>query len=202
MVSSFGLPMERHRAASALAAELLARTAEVGPNVSQWPGLTTYRFTLPQNSQWSESQSLALYCVLQGRKRVIANGDEYQFNALSYSLIARGLRFESDIVEASVENPYLSFVLQIDPAIVRAVSSRISDQHMAKIKGECKQPSSQAVHVSQVDDNTLSAFLHFPITLRGNGPSCACSYSPARDHLPVDSSRAGGMHAPCSIGRT
>ncbi|MEJ8655013.1 AraC family transcriptional regulator [Streptomyces sp. MS1.AVA.4] len=105
--------------------ELLARTAEVGPNVSQWPGLTTYRFTLPQNSQWSESQSLALYCVLQGRKRVIANGDEYQFNALSYSLIARGLRFESDIVEASVENPYLSFVLQIDPAIVRAVSSRI-----------------------------------------------------------------------------
>ncbi|WP_423246987.1 AraC family transcriptional regulator N-terminal domain-containing protein [Streptomyces pratisoli] len=72
---------------------------------------------------------------------------------------------------------------------------------MAKIKGECKQPSSQAVHVSQVDDNTLSAFLHFFRSLSAEMDRRVL----APIHLQEIiyrlnySSRAGGMHAPCSM---
>lgn len=136
------------------------KTTEIGPNESEWPGLTTYRFIHPQAAQWSEVQSLALCCVLQGRKRVAVDGHEYVYDPFNYLLFTRGMRFESEILEASVEKPFLSFVLQIDPQIVRAVSSDIAERRVTTFHRPAK-PAQFAASVSPLDQNLMGAVLRF-----------------------------------------
>lgn len=57
--------------------------------------------------------------VAQGRKAVTVDGFTYRYDPFNYLVLSRGMRFEAEILEASIEKPFLSFVLQIDPAIVR-----------------------------------------------------------------------------------
>jgi AraC-like DNA-binding protein len=116
-------PAAQHLTGSDLVAQLLERTPQVGPNRTEWPGLTAYRFTGPQVPQGAEVQSLAVCCVVQGRKRFAVGDEEYLCDPFHYLLFTRGMRFESEILEATPETPYLSFVLQIDPAVVRSVSA-------------------------------------------------------------------------------
>lgn len=140
---------------------MLAKSADVGPNEWEWPGLTTYRFTRPQPPQWSVVESLALCCVLQGRKRVVVDGDEYFYDAFRYLLFTRGMRYETEVLEASVEKPFLSFVLQIDPAIVRSVSSDLVDRRDATVGRPAASPAPRPAYVSPVDQGLMGAVLRF-----------------------------------------
>lgn len=139
---------------------MLAKTTNVGPNESEWPGLTTYRFTSPQAPQWSEVGSLSLCCTFQGRKRVVVDGSSYIYDPFKYLLFTRGMRFQAEILEASVEKPFLSFVLQIDPAVVRAVSSDMADRRTTTFHRAARQPIA-AAHISPVDQNLMGAVLRF-----------------------------------------
>jgi len=110
-----------------LIAELKARAAADGPNATTWPGLTVYRFEEPSGRQWSEVRSLALGVVAQGRKSVTVDDVTYIYDPFNYLVLHRGMRFESEILVASREKPFLSLVLQIDPALVQRVSADMHD---------------------------------------------------------------------------
>ena len=121
-----GLATEERLRAGDLIAELNSRARRIGLNTTDWPGLTMYRFEAPVVPQWSEVHALSLCVVAQGRKAVTIDGSTYRYDPFNYLVLRRGLRFETEILEASVEKPFLSFVLQIDPAIVRRVSADLT----------------------------------------------------------------------------
>jgi AraC-like DNA-binding protein len=144
-----------------LAAAVLAITPAVGPNETEWPGLTTYRFDRPQASQWAEVRSLALCCVVQGRKRFIVDSDEYVCDPAQYLVFTRGMRFETEILEASPEKPYLSFVLQIEPALVSSVLVDMVEHRTTSAGRPTGHATAPAARVSAFEHSLGEAILRF-----------------------------------------
>jgi AraC-like DNA-binding protein len=107
---------------------LVALAHRDGPNPTVWPGLTVYRFTEPMPSQWAEVDGLSLCFVAQGRKRVHSEHFDVCYDPFRYLLFTRGERFQAEILEASNAAPFLSMVLQIDPAVVRAIALNIVEK--------------------------------------------------------------------------
>src|SRR3984893_18980622 len=105
-----------------LIAELSVRAPKVGANTGVWPGLTIYRFTSPVGPTWEEIQALSLCIVGQGRKTVTVEGQTFRYDPFSYLVLGSNLTFQAEILEAHPNKPFLSFVLQIDPSVVRRVS--------------------------------------------------------------------------------
>jgi AraC-like DNA-binding protein len=106
-----------------LIAELAARAPNEGANVGLWPGLSIYRYSRPTEPRWDEIQSLSLGVIGRGRKAVISDGTQYVYDQSSYLVISSYLHFQCHILEASPREPFLSLVLQIEPALVRKVSA-------------------------------------------------------------------------------
>jgi AraC-like DNA-binding protein len=146
-----------------LIAELLAKAPEVGPNECAWPGLIAWRFDHPQPPQWLSVKSLAICWTAQGRKRLVVDDedDEYLCVPSTYLLCRRGMRVRAEILDARPEEPYLSFVLHIDPAVVRSMLSDLID-HRGPIPGSMGAPvAPAAAHLSPVDDDLTDAALRF-----------------------------------------
>jgi AraC-like DNA-binding protein len=145
-----------------LIAELAARAPKVGANTGSWPGLTIYRFTAPAGPTFEEIQSLSLCVVAQGRKAVTVDGETYRYDPFNYLVLSSHLHFQAEILEASPSLPFLSFVLQIDPAVVRRVSSDMLERRTTMFRsrdGE-RAPDKQAF-VSALDQELLGAVLRF-----------------------------------------
>jgi AraC-like DNA-binding protein len=174
---------ERLRAGD-LIAELRGQATAIGPNLTSWPGLTVYRFEAPSGPQWSEVHSLALCVVAQGRKAVTAGEATYRYDPFNYLVLHRGMRFQSEILEASIELPFLSLVLQIDPALVQRVATDMREGTAAAFRrpataalsgprwsagGRAPLPAPVAAaghpaapgRVSPLDSNTCGAVLRF-----------------------------------------
>jgi AraC-like DNA-binding protein len=161
-----GLATDERLRAGDLIAALRARAVSTGPNAAEWPGLTIYRFDAPAVPQWSEVHSLSLCVVAQGSKAVTVDGVAYRYNAFNYLVLSRGMRFEAEILEASIEKPFLSFVLQIDPAVVRRVSADMRERTTATFRrshprGPELPGRAPAARVSPLDSNTGGAILRF-----------------------------------------
>ena len=107
--------------------ELIARQAKVeGPTYPAWPGLTFYRFEQRITPHWDEVGSVSLCMVAQGRKRVRIGMVDYFYDPFHYLVMARGLRFQAEILEASPLRPFFSFVLQVKPDLVTEVYDSIN----------------------------------------------------------------------------
>lgn len=159
-----GLPTEERLNAGDLIAELNARARRIGLNTSDWPGLTMYRFEAPVIPQWSEVHALSLCVVAQGRKAVTIEGHTYLYDPFNYLVLNRGMRFEAEILEASVEKPFLSFVLQIDPALVRRVSADLREHTTTTFRppaGRTAGRRAAPARVTPLDANTAGAVLRF-----------------------------------------
>jgi len=159
-----GLATEERLRAGDLIAELNSRARRIGLNTTDWPGLTMYRFEAPVTPQWSEVHALSLCVVAQGRKAVTVDGSSYRYDPFNYLVLSRGMRFEAEILEASVEKPFLSFVLQIDPAIVRRVSADLHEHTTTAFR----RPASRSAaarrapgRTTPLDANTTGAILRF-----------------------------------------
>jgi AraC-like DNA-binding protein len=146
-----------------LIAELAARAPRVGANTGAWPGLTIYRFTTPVGPTWEEIQSLSLCIVAQGRKAVTVDGETYRYDPFNYLVLSSHLHFEAEILEASPSLPFLSFVLQIDPALVRRVSSDMLERRTTtfRSRGGPGQPPAKQGLVSALDQELMGAVLRF-----------------------------------------
>jgi AraC-like DNA-binding protein len=148
-----------------LVAELAATAAGTGANAGLWPGLTIYRFTAPAGPTWEEIQSLSLCVVAQGRKAVTVDGETYLYDPFHYLVLASHLHFQAEILEASLGRPFLSFVLQIDPSLVRQVSSDMLERRTTAFRVPADrapgtQPAPRAC-VSALDAELLGVVLRF-----------------------------------------
>jgi len=145
-----------------LVAELASAASEVGANTGLWPGLTIYRFTAPAGPTWEEIQSLSLCIVAQGRKSVMVDGETYLYDPFHYLVLASHLHFQAEILEATVSRPFLSFVLQIDPALVRQVSGDMLERRTTAFRSRDAraQPAPQGC-VSALDQELLGVVLRF-----------------------------------------
>ena len=139
-----------------LVAELAAAAPRIGANSGLWPGLTIYRFTAPVGPTWEEIQSLSLCIVAQGRKAVTVDGQNFLYDPFHYLVLASHLHFQAEVLEASIGRPFLSFVLQIDPVLVRQVSSDMLERRTTAFRS--REAGAQAVQpacVSALDSDLL-----------------------------------------------
>jgi AraC-like DNA-binding protein len=146
--------------AGELVAELAQTASRTGANTGLWPGLTIYRFTAPAGPTWEEIQSLSLCVVAQGRKSVTVDGESYLYDPFHYLVLASHLHFQAEVLEASVGLPFLSFVLQIDPSLVRQVSSDMLERRTTAFR-EVTAPMTPRACVSALDQDLLGVVLRF-----------------------------------------
>jgi AraC-like DNA-binding protein len=145
-----------------LVAELASMATQSGPNAGLWPGLTIYRFTAPAGPTWEEIQSLSLCIVAQGRKAVTVGGETYLYDPFRYLVLASHLHFQAEILEATLGRPFLSLVLQIDPALVRQVSSDMLERRTTVFRPrDTAAPSAAQACVSALDQDLLGVVLRF-----------------------------------------
>ncbi|WP_156296874.1 AraC family transcriptional regulator [Mycobacterium paragordonae] len=155
------LPLKERSVAADIVAEIARKAPDPGANAGAWPGLTFYRFTAPQAPQWDEVQSLSLCVVAQGRKAVTANGIEYQYDPFNYFVFNKGMRFQAEILQASVEEPFMSLVMQIDPTLVRRVSADMRDSETTVFRKPSTFAARPDAYVCPLDQNLMGAILRF-----------------------------------------
>ena len=145
-----------------LVAELASIATEAGANTGLWPGLTAYRFTAPAGPTWEEIQSLSLCIVAQGRKAVTVGGETYLYDPFRYLVLSSHLHFQAEILEASFGRPFLSLVLQIDPALVRQVSSDMLERRTTAFRSPgAETKTTPGACVSALDQELLGVVLRF-----------------------------------------
>jgi AraC-like DNA-binding protein len=144
-----------------LIAELAARTPVEGGNPDHWPGLTIYRFTSPVGPTWEEIQSLSLCIVAQGRKAVKVEDRACEYDPFNYLVLGSHLTFQAEILEAHANKPFLSFVLQIDPAVVRRVAADMLDRHATTFRRPDPAKGEHRSFVSALDSELLGAAVRF-----------------------------------------
>jgi len=163
-------PLEERLTSGDLVAALLARAPDRGANVGLWPGLTLYRFTAPVAPTWEEVQSLSLCIVAQGRKCVTVDGEHYHYDPFNYLVLNSNLHFTAEIVEASVTKPFVSLVLQIDPATVRKISAEMLERRTAvPAPRPDAAPGAGQAFVSALDSDLMGSVLRF-LRAIGTGP--------------------------------
>src|SRR5258705_3635680 len=145
-----------------LIAELASRAPRIGGNDGGWHGLTIYGFHEPAEPTWEEIQSLAIGIVAQGRKAVIAEGKTYVYDPFNYLVLSSSLHFQAQILEASPRTPFLSFVLQVDPGLVKKVSTDMIERRTAAGFPPVRTaPVPQKGMVSALDSELMSVVIRF-----------------------------------------
>ncbi|MFT4081455.1 MAG: AraC family transcriptional regulator [Nocardioides sp.] len=156
-------PLDFHISTGDLVAELKSYAHQVGTNDGVWPGLTIYRYDQPAAPLWEEVRELHLCVIAQGRKRVTQGGEAHYYDPFTYLAISGNEPFLTQIVEASPERPFLSFGLQLDNDLVRAISSDIimERETMAFTSSPEPRVSEPASFVSALDRDMMDAILRF-----------------------------------------
>lgn len=145
-----------------LIAELAAGAPNEGANVGLWPGLSIYRYSEPTEPRWEEIQSLSLGVIARGRKLVIADGSQYVYDQFSYLVISSYLHFQCQILEASPQEPFLSLVLQIEPALVRKISADMLERRGVAVPRLMNRSDHiDKCMVSALDDELMDSVLRF-----------------------------------------
>lgn len=94
-----------------------AHASRVGLAQTPIPGLTTIRSTLPSGLVHAISRPIVCL-VLQGRKQVTLGTKTFDFGAGDSLLITADVPTVSQITQASAAAPYLSLVVNLDPAVI------------------------------------------------------------------------------------
>lgn len=138
--------------------------AAEGANQHDWPGLTFYRFSRPVPSHWDEVSSLSYCLIVQGAKRVRIGSEEHVYDPMRYLVLNRRSRFEVEIIEASQARPFLSFVLQIEPALVSDV---LASMHRPMVALYQEKPR-RAAHVAPLDAHLIGATYRFVTSIESD----------------------------------
>ena len=113
------------------------------------PGLTILRGTLPGELQYAVSRPLVAL-VRQGRKRVTTGGGTFELGARKSLLITADVPTVSQITQASVGKPYLSVVIDLDPAVIEGLVVEMGPAPFA---------ADMPVRVEQTDDEVADSAL-------------------------------------------
>lgn len=163
------MPTRRERAYQFLRDDLVAAgdlaklvgqyAGSEGVNSHVWPGLTFYRFSATVRAHWDEVTPLSYCLIVQGVKRVRIGPEELVYDPMRYLVLNRRSRFEAEIIEASPSRPFLSFMLQIEPAMVRDVLSAMH-QPMPALYQEQRRQRRNA-RVAPLDARLIGATYRF-----------------------------------------
>ncbi|MEU6098791.1 AraC family transcriptional regulator [Streptomyces sp. NPDC047079] len=153
-------PLQETLTSGDLVSEIRSRTPGIGGNPGGWPGLTLYRYTQPTAPQWEEVKSLSLCVIAQGRKCVVSAGRPHYYDPFNYLVLSSSQHFTAEILEATQDKPFLSLVLQIDPTLVRRVSSDILDRRAVPFQPKL-HGKPEPVFVSPLDCALMSATIRF-----------------------------------------
>ncbi|MFK0009312.1 AraC family transcriptional regulator N-terminal domain-containing protein [Paenarthrobacter sp. NPDC090520] len=158
-------PLEFRITSGDLIAELISRAPRTGANEGGFPGLMIYRFEEPAAPVWEEVSELHLCVIAQGRKRITMDGTDHFYDPFTYLAVPNDVPFQTVILEASPEKPFLSFGLQIDPGLVREVSADILEERRVAAFAE---PASQEnpAFFSALDRDMMDAILRFLRSLK------------------------------------
>ncbi len=94
------------------------------------PGLTILRATSPSTLQYAVPRPLVAL-VQQGAKRVITGSSTFEFGAGESLLITADVPTVSQITQASAGKPYLSLVIDLDPAVIAELVVEMSSAPFA-----------------------------------------------------------------------
>jgi AraC-like DNA-binding protein len=128
--------------------ERIARAIHGDGRVEPLKGLYLFRASSP--TKLLHSVYTPAFCVIaQGSKEVFVGEERYQYDPAHYLLTTVELPVVSQILNASKKRPYLSFRLQLDPALVGSV---LVEADLPSPRGEGKV---KAIDVSPLDGSLL-----------------------------------------------
>lgn len=153
MAAMPSLPVDQEAGrAQADRAELVGRIVRTACEDGRIEPLDGLYFNRASTLKRLHSVSEPCFCVVaQGRKEILLGDERYQYDPAHYLLFTAELPVVSQVIEASPEQPYLSFRLNLDPALVSSVmveAGHISTQSQANVR---------AINVSPLDDSLLDA---------------------------------------------
>src|SRR5215470_2658693 len=115
-----------------------------------FPGVTIYRSSTPTHPL--HSVFTPAFCVIaQGSKQVVLGDESFKYDTGHYLIATLDLPIVSCVLEASEEKPYLSFRVDLDPALVANV---LMESGVEIDKGG---NSVKAMNVSSLDADLLNA---------------------------------------------
>lgn len=93
----------------------------------------------------------ALCIIAQGRKRVVLGDETFTYDSGHYLLSTIDLPVTSCVIEATAQEPYLSFKFELDPSLVASVMLD------AGIDLRSMEQNAKAINVSKLDADLLNA---------------------------------------------
>ena len=102
--------------------------------------------------------------VAQGHKRLRFGWINYFYDPFHHLIIKRGLRFQAEILQASQERPFLSFVLQLQPDLVIEVYEKMNRLIPRELCIEPAPPTPD-VYVTTLDLPLVGAVQRFLLAL-------------------------------------
>lgn len=121
--------------------------AHAGPGdqaIMPLPGLTIIRALSPSGLLHAISQPLVCL-VLQGSKQVAMGDQVVNFSAGDSLLITADVPTVSQVTAASATAPYLSWVLELDPALIAELSLQMAAVPLAEGVAVCVEPTDAEV---------------------------------------------------------
>ena len=129
--------------------ERIAQATQEDGRIEPMKGLYLNRASSARNLH---SVSNPCFCVIaQGSKAIFLGNEHYQYDPTHYLLFTAELPIVTQVIDASLEQPYLSLRLDLDPTLVSAVvveAGYVSQQNQASVR---------AIDVSALDANLLDA---------------------------------------------
>lgn len=141
---------QRLQASRSELVELITRIVPEDGTVEPLKGLHLHRSAAPKEPLHSVYEPV--FCVIaQGSKEIFLGEERYQYDPDHYLLVTAELPIVGHVLDASQERPYLSFRLDLDPALVSAV---MAETDCAPSK---KQDTVRAIAVSPLEADLLEA---------------------------------------------
>ncbi|MCB0111067.1 MAG: AraC family transcriptional regulator, partial [Caldilineaceae bacterium] len=139
--------------AQLMQAELIARLHRAIPTdgrVDLLDSIRLYRASAPTELEHGVSDPV--FCVpAQGSKEILLGENRYRYDPAHYLVTTVELPVASRIIEASPEQPYLCFVLKLDPILIGSVL--VEAGHLAPPR----RATMTAIDVSPLDLRLLDA---------------------------------------------
>ena len=129
---------------------LIDATGTDGAFVDVLPGLSLARSST-ENDTMCSVQKPSFCFVAQGNKRALLGDKVFRYDPLNYLIFTVDLPLSFQIRDATEENPYLGFALELDPALVASV---LAESGLQLKKGEA---SVTAMDAAAIDADMLDA---------------------------------------------
>lgn len=131
-------------------ARMIARVLPHDGTADPQPGVNIARFSRPTDLHHGFLEPC--FCVIaQGAKTLTLGENVFRYDPAHYMIASVGVPMAAQVVEASVDRPYLSLRLILDPAVVASV---MVESGIAQPRGD---GGVRAIDVSPIDADLLDA---------------------------------------------